>query len=110
MVLLISTITLCSFASSAWYRCKSCDGKGYSWTRTCSSCSGKGQKMNIVDCQRCGGNGYTRDTYGEKIKCTRCDDSKKEIKYTTCASCNGRGEVNMPCRTCNGKGEVWVNE
>lgn len=109
-VALIMAITLSSFVSSAWYRCKACDGKGYSWTRNCSSCNGKGQKMNIVDCPRCDGNGYIRDTYGDKKTCPRCNGSKKEAKYTTCSSCNGSGEEKMPCRTCGGRGEVWVNE
>ena len=110
LFLLSGVITFSSFVVSEWYTCKTCDGKGFWMTRDCPSCSGTGRKLNIVDCSQCNGNGYIRDTYGDKKTCPRCNGTKKESIYTTCPSCNGSGEEKIPCRTCNGKGKVWVND
>lgn len=66
--------------------------------------------MNIVDCSRCGGKGYIRDSYGDQQRCPKCDGAKKENRETTCPKCNGRGEETVPCRACGGKGQVWVDD
>lgn len=109
-VAMVSIFILSSFVTAGWYKCRTCNGTGYPYTRNCSACNGKGKKLNIVNCSRCNGNGYIRDEYGEKKTCPKCDGAKKETYYTTCSSCNGSGEEKMACRTCGGRGEVWVEE
>lgn len=108
--LMILTVTFSSFTFLEWYTCKTCDGKGYQWTKNCSRCNGKGTILTIIDCPRCNGNGYIRDSYGEKQTCPSCNGSKKEATYPTCPSCNGSGEEKMPCRKCDGKGKVWIED
>lgn len=109
-VILAATITLSSFTSIGWYKCRTCDGKGWQWTKNCSRCNGKGTILTIINCPRCNGNGFIRDSYGDKQTCPECNGAKKEATYPTCTSCQGSGEEKMPCRACNGKGEVWINE
>ena len=110
LVSALALVALSSFTIRGWYTCKTCNGKGYSYTKSCSRCSGQGTIMNIVDCPRCDGKGYIRDSYGDQQTCPRCNGSKKENRTTTCPKCNGSGEEKVPCRACNGKGQVWVDD
>lgn len=103
-------VTLSSFVVSEWYTCKSCNGKGYQYTRNCSRCGGRGETSQVINCTRCNGKGYIRDNYGDQQRCPQCDGAKKELKTERCSACNGSGEEPMPCRACGGKGQVWIDD
>ena len=93
--------------SGETYTCKRCDGTGYepSMTKNCPYCN-RGRVQHFRDCEKCHGDGYTINKYGDKEKCYNCDGTGKKYVDEICSYCNGTGSVKMTCTQCHGSGTV----
>lgn len=88
------------------YDCKRCGGSGIDPnTKNCPYCT-RGRVKGFRDCEKCKGNGYIIDRFGDKIKCSNCDGAKKIYVDEKCAYCNGTFTVSMDCLACKGRGKV----
>ncbi len=93
-------------------KCYNCN-RGYVKMEQQNRCSCRGGKRPVstasgvtyVDCNRCGGNGYTISYYN--AACSVCGGSGysgTETNTERCNSCSGKGSIISTCTKCGGNG------